>query len=149
MTDPTLPADAATPEKDIAGDLVRRGLPLAPILNGICAAFWGMSGALSSTYAIVLVFANFLLAAGLMTWSAKISLGFYDKEALEELAEDKVLIAAARQAVSETLASRKAADLVNSEGKDRLREEILEKLNELHFTAEVTNVYITEFLVQF
>ena len=35
-----------------------------------------MSGALSSTYAIVLVFANFLLAAGLMTWSAKISLGF-------------------------------------------------------------------------
>jgi hypothetical protein len=76
MTDPSLPSDATAPEMDIAGDLVRRGLPLAPILIGICAVFWGMSGALSSTYAIVLVFANFLLAAGLMTWSAKISLGF-------------------------------------------------------------------------
>ncbi|MEL7210418.1 MAG: ATP synthase subunit I, partial [Actinomycetota bacterium] len=63
-------------EMDVAQDLVRRGLPLAPILVGISAAGWGLSGALSSGYAIVLVMVNFLLAAGLMTWSARISLGF-------------------------------------------------------------------------
>lgn len=62
-------------EMDVAWDLVRRSLPLVPVAVGVSAAFWGLSGALSSAYAIVLVLANFLLAATLMSWSAKISLG--------------------------------------------------------------------------
>ena len=63
-------------EMDIAGDIVRRGLPLVPVAIGLSAVVWGLGGALSAGYAIAIVFGNFLLAAGLMSWSAKISLGF-------------------------------------------------------------------------
>jgi hypothetical protein len=59
----------------VARDLVRRGLIVAPLLILACGALWGVAGAASSAYAIVLVLANFLLAAGLITWSARISLG--------------------------------------------------------------------------
>lgn len=78
MSAPTLAVadDGPAVEMDIAGDLVRRALPVAPVLIGLCAAIWGWAGALSSGYAVILVVANFLLAAALMSWSARISLGF-------------------------------------------------------------------------
>lgn len=69
-------ADAPAFELDIAGDIVRRGLPLVPVAIALSATFWGLAGALSAGYAVAIVFGNFLLAAGLMSWSAKISLGF-------------------------------------------------------------------------
>ena len=78
MSAPTLAAsdDGPAVEMDIAGDLVRHALPVAPFIIGLSAAIWGWPGALSSGYAIVLVIANFLLAAALMGWSARISLAF-------------------------------------------------------------------------
>ncbi|MDP9019742.1 MAG: ATP synthase subunit I [Actinomycetota bacterium] len=61
-------------ETAVARDLARRAVPLAPVLIGACAVVWGVHGALSSAYGVVLVVANFVLAAALMTWAARISL---------------------------------------------------------------------------
>jgi hypothetical protein len=62
------------PETEIARDLTRRGLLLAPIALLITAIGWGLSGVASSSYALAIVLANFLLAAGSMAWAARISL---------------------------------------------------------------------------
>jgi hypothetical protein len=61
------------PETDIARDIVRRSIAVVPLvlLFGLFVA--GFAGALSAGYALVLVLANFLLAASLLAWAAKIS----------------------------------------------------------------------------
>jgi hypothetical protein len=63
-----------TPERTVARDIVRHGLIIAPLLIAVCGAVWGLDGAISSAYAIAIVLVNFLLAAFLITWSARISL---------------------------------------------------------------------------
>lgn len=72
MTD-TLAAATQAPEADIARDLVRRLLLVAPafVLGGL--VFWGVDGALSALYALALVAANFAAAAALMGWGARTS----------------------------------------------------------------------------
>ena len=67
--------DGPAVEMDIARDLVRHALPLAPVLIIASGAVWGWAGAVSSGFAVLLVVVNFLLAAVLMAWSARISLG--------------------------------------------------------------------------
>jgi hypothetical protein len=67
--------EGPAPEIDIARDLARRALPVAPIFLVVSAVFWGVGGALSAGYAIGLVVLNFLLAAAIMAWAARISLG--------------------------------------------------------------------------
>ncbi len=62
-----------SPEVQIAGDMVRRALPVAPILVLICGLIWGVDGALSSAYGIALVLINFVLAAALLAYAARIS----------------------------------------------------------------------------
>ena len=64
----------SAPEVDIARDLVRRGLPAAPIIIAISALIWGVDGALSSAYGVALVLLNFCIAAALLAWAARISL---------------------------------------------------------------------------
>jgi hypothetical protein len=67
--------DGPSPETDIARDLVfRRALPILPVVLVLAALPWGLTGAISAGYALVLVCLNFLLSAALMSWSAKISL---------------------------------------------------------------------------
>lgn len=61
-------------ETAVARDLARRAVPLAPVAIGVCAVFWGVDGALSSAYGLVLVVVNFMLAAALVAWAARISL---------------------------------------------------------------------------
>ncbi|HWH35724.1 MAG TPA: ATP synthase subunit I [Acidimicrobiales bacterium] len=63
------------PETEIAHDLVRRALPVAPVLIVLSGVAWGAAGAASSAYAVALVVVNFLVAAALMAWAAKISVG--------------------------------------------------------------------------
>ncbi len=63
------------PETEVARDLAHRAVPVAPVLVAVCALGWGIDGALSSAYAVALVVANFLVAAALMGWAARISLG--------------------------------------------------------------------------
>lgn len=75
MTTPlTQPVAGPAVEATLARDLARRAVPLAPVLIGASAVIWGIDGALSSGYGLVLVVANFVLAAALMTWAARISL---------------------------------------------------------------------------
>lgn len=68
------PLAGPAPEKDLARDLAKRALRLAPVALVAGAVGWGLDGALSAAYGLALVVANFLLAAALMAWSARISL---------------------------------------------------------------------------
>lgn len=61
------------PERQVALDMARRALPVAPILIGLCAAVWGVAGAASSAYGIVLVVANFVFAAWMLGAAARIN----------------------------------------------------------------------------
>ncbi len=63
------------PERDVARDLVKRGLLALPVAVLVGYLGWGTAGAASVAYAAALVMANFLLAAALLTWAARISLG--------------------------------------------------------------------------
>jgi hypothetical protein len=67
--------DGPAPERDIARDIVvKRALPLLPAVLIVAGLGWGLNGALSAGYALVLVCLNFLLAAALITTTARISL---------------------------------------------------------------------------
>ncbi len=53
--------------------MIRRALPVAPILIIGCGLVWGIDGALSSAFGVGLVLLNFLLTATLLAWAARIS----------------------------------------------------------------------------
>ena len=67
--------DGPAPERDVARDLVKKGIVAAPFLVAVSWAIWGASGAVSALYGIAIVCVNFLLSAALITWTARISLG--------------------------------------------------------------------------
>lgn len=79
MNQPPVPMltrlDGPATEVSISKDIVKRGLWVAPVLVAICGVLWGMDGAWSSLYAIVIVLVNFALAAGIVAVTARISLG--------------------------------------------------------------------------
>lgn len=62
-------------EWEMTTDMVRRGLPVAPVLVILGALGWGRNGALSTGYGLVLVLCNLLASAALMAWASKRSLG--------------------------------------------------------------------------
>jgi hypothetical protein len=62
-------------EVAVSADMVKRGLIVAPVIIAVCLVIWGFDGALSSAYGIVIVLANFALAARLISSTAPISLG--------------------------------------------------------------------------
>ncbi|HEY7627782.1 MAG TPA: ATP synthase subunit I [Ilumatobacteraceae bacterium] len=68
------PLPGPSPEVSVSNDMVKRGVMVAPVLVGICALIWGADGAASSAYAIAIVLVNFALAAGIVAFTAKISL---------------------------------------------------------------------------
>jgi hypothetical protein len=72
MSAPPAPVEGA-PELDIARDMAKRALFVAPALLLVCGLIWGVDGALSSAYGLAIVVVNFLLAAALLTWAARIS----------------------------------------------------------------------------
>lgn len=69
------PVPGPAPEVGLSRDIVRRGLMAAPLLVAVCGVLWGGDGALSALYGIALVLVNFALAAGIVAWTARISLG--------------------------------------------------------------------------
>lgn len=76
MSDALLRSDhGPSVELQIAGDLLKKALWASPVLIAAFGAIWGLDGALSTAYAIALVSVNFLLAAALLSWTARISLG--------------------------------------------------------------------------
>jgi hypothetical protein len=62
-------------ELAVSTDMIKRGLMVGPLMIAFCFVIWGLDGALSSGYGIVIVLANFALAARLITYTAPISLG--------------------------------------------------------------------------
>jgi hypothetical protein len=72
---PLLRPDLGPPvEQHIAVDMVKRGLPAAPLLIGVGALAGGWPGAASVAFAFALVVVNFCLAAFLLSRAARISL---------------------------------------------------------------------------
>jgi hypothetical protein len=71
----TSPAASSAPEQQIALDIAKRAMWVAPVLLIVCAVFWGRNGALSCAAGMTVVVANFLLSALLMTTAARISVG--------------------------------------------------------------------------
>jgi hypothetical protein len=60
-------------EKNIAIDMIKRSIVFIPVLLIAGALFGGPKGVSSTAYAIVVVLANFLLAAMMLSWAARIS----------------------------------------------------------------------------
>ena len=60
-------------ERDIALDIVKRGLIVAPALVVVAGLVSGWDGTASAGIALGIVFVNFLLAAVSVGWAAKIS----------------------------------------------------------------------------
>lgn len=63
------------PERDVARDLLRRGLYVLPV--GLVLGFlgWQLAGVASIAFAVALVLINFWVAATVLGWAARISLG--------------------------------------------------------------------------
>lgn len=72
-TTPTNVAASVEPEVLVVRDLVRRGLLVAPVLVLVCGAIWGVDGALSAGYGLLVVLGNFALSALIMSTAARIS----------------------------------------------------------------------------
>jgi hypothetical protein len=73
MTD--APVVVGAPEQQIARDIAKRAVWVAPVLVAICAAFWGWDGVISCAFGMLVVVCNFLLSAFLITVTARISVG--------------------------------------------------------------------------
>jgi hypothetical protein len=66
------PSTVRSPEQAVAGDMAKRAVPLAPVLVGLAALVWGTAGAASAAYGLVVVVANFMLAAWVLATAARI-----------------------------------------------------------------------------
>lgn len=67
--------DGPAVETEIAWDMLRRGAWAAPVLMAAAGVGWGLDGALSAGYGMLVVAVNFVLAASMLAWTARISLG--------------------------------------------------------------------------
>jgi hypothetical protein len=69
------PAPAAPAvEREVAFDMLKRGVWLAPVVLIAASAIWGSEGAASAGVAIALVAVNLVLAAVALSWAASRSL---------------------------------------------------------------------------
>ena len=63
------------PEAQVAQDLVRHGLMALPVALLLGFIGWGTDGVASVAFAYGLILINFVVAAALLGWAARISLG--------------------------------------------------------------------------
>jgi hypothetical protein len=61
------------PEKDLAFDMAKRALPLAPFIILVAGLLQGSDGVWTAMLAIGVVVANLLLSAFMLSWAARIS----------------------------------------------------------------------------
>jgi len=61
-------------EPQVAIDMARRALPAIPVIVLLAGLIWGLDGAASAAFAIVLVLANLAASAYLLATAARISL---------------------------------------------------------------------------
>jgi hypothetical protein len=60
-------------EREVVVDMVRRAAPVLPVVVLVAGLLRGLDGAWSAAFAIALVVGNFLVAALLLGWAARIS----------------------------------------------------------------------------
>jgi hypothetical protein len=60
-------------ERQLVGDMLRRGLPVVPLAVLLAAAVWGTDGALSAAYGLGIVALNLLASAVMLGWAARTS----------------------------------------------------------------------------
>lgn len=65
--------DGPAVEHELAVFAVRRLAVVAPVAVAVAAIPWGVAGALSAAYALVIVTVNLLLSAALLAWAARTS----------------------------------------------------------------------------
>jgi len=70
------------------------------------------------------------------------------EDTADEIAKNPVLLAAMRDAIISILTSKTSAQILTPEGKDRLRQEIRDRVNEIAPKARVQDVFIVDFVVQ-
>jgi hypothetical protein len=68
------PDASGDPERELAFDMLKRGLWFAPLVVIVATAIWGTAGASSAAVAIALVLVNLVLAAVALSWAARRSL---------------------------------------------------------------------------
>lgn len=65
---------AAEVERELAFDMLKRGVWFAPAILVVATMIWGTEGTASAALAIALVSVNLVLAALALSWAAKVSL---------------------------------------------------------------------------
>ena len=88
-------------EAQVAVDMARRMLPVFPVLVLVAGLIWGVDGAFSGAFAVLLVLANLALSAALLGWAARISLALLMAAALGGFILRLVLLTAVVYAVKD------------------------------------------------
>lgn len=65
--------EAPPVERQLVGDMLRRGLPAVPVVVLLAAVVWGRDGALSAAYGLAVVALNLLASAAMLGWAARVS----------------------------------------------------------------------------
>ena len=71
MSEPILLTETPPVERQIAFDMIRRGLPALPVVVLIAGLLRGAHGAESAAFAVGIVLLNFVAAASLLAWAAR------------------------------------------------------------------------------
>jgi flagellar FliL protein len=72
-----------------------------------------------------------------------------EKEVAESIAKGDVLIPKMRDTILTLLSTKRADEITSNEGKEKLKHEILERVNEYLPNEAVQEVFFTDFVVQF
>ncbi len=78
----------------------------------------------------------------------KISLMVDDKNKVKEVAENQALQLKVRDVILESLTAKRSQDLINAEGKNKLRHELQEKVAIYFRAPKLVDVMFTEFVIQ-
>jgi len=78
----------------------------------------------------------------------KISLMIDDKKKEKELAENQALQLKVRDVILQSLTAKTSQELINEEGKNKLRHEIQEKIAVYFLEPKLVDVMFTEFVIQ-
>jgi hypothetical protein len=70
----SIPIDGPAPELQVARDLMRRAIPVAPVILIAAGIGWGLNGVASAAIGIGLVVLNLMIAALTITYAIRISL---------------------------------------------------------------------------
>ena len=73
MSTAAVPAAVPAVERELANDMVRRGLWVAPAIVLAAAIVWGGDGAWSAALAVAVVLVNLAFSALALSWAARIS----------------------------------------------------------------------------